>query len=137
MRHILTCDRRLAEVSVIFNLFRSMPQIHSFLFFLLYCNGHVEIACRLETDAKIHHRKHRRRFILLLFVPDNENEHFVRISSKNVPPKDTKPLFLINYPPKKPFSRENLPLEWQELIIHFSSICLYIYTPVICAGTNN
>ena len=60
-------------------------------------------------------------------MPDNEIEHFVRISSKNVSPKDTKPHFLIYYPPKKPFSQENLPLEWQELIIHFSSICLYIY----------
>ena len=115
-----------------------------------------------KKNTKILQRKHRRRFILLLFVPDYKTCKFCKYIFQNVPPKDTKPHFLMYYPPKNPFPGDIFPLSGNELLFFSSSsvriyiLLLYvpaqitvvhiwdrfskwlcIYTPVICAGTNN
>ena len=64
----------------------------------------------------------------------------LKLPFKNVPPKDTKPHFLNNIPQRNPFPGKHFPLHG--FYVSFVAVviflfCVYIYTPVICAGTYN
>ena len=74
-------------------------------------------------------------------MPNLKKMHIIlNLLFKNVPPKDTKPHFLNNIPPKKPFPGKHFPLHG--IYVSFVAVVIflfrvYIYNPVICAGTYN
>ena len=64
----------------------------------------------------------------------------LKLLSKIVPPKDTKPHFLNNIPQRNPFPGKHFPLHGFYVSVVAVVIFLfrvYIYNPVICAGTYN